>query len=177
MAQLQYHLRALQIGIFWQDFSISTPSWLSDHVDEQVLKTDTNYALNEHKDLGQYICSTIYYLWICQVTRYPVSAMDLICHINTMSCGRSGCNFKSLIVNCELSTSFEIVLGCIRRTFLISRHWFREWLGAFRQQTITKANVDPNLCYHMASINHTELTRMDDEDGWTCVDENNAGEN
>ena len=36
-------------------------------------------------------------------------------------------------------------------TFLkISQHWFRQWLGAVRQQAITWANVDPDLCHHMA---------------------------
>ena len=36
----------------------------------------------------------------------------------------------------------------------ISQHWFRQWLGAVRQQAITWANVDPDLCRHMASLGH-----------------------
>ena len=32
-----------------------------------------------------------------------------------------------------------------RAPFLISQHWFRKWLGTFRQQPITWANVDPDL--------------------------------
>ena len=33
-------------------------------------------------------------------------------------------------------------------------------LGAVRQQTITWANVRPDLCRHMASLGHNELTHM-----------------
>ena len=38
-----------------------------------------------------------------------------------------------------------------------SQHWFREWLGAVRQQAITWVNVDPDLCRHMVSLGHNEL--------------------
>ena len=38
-----------------------------------------------------------------------------------------------------------------------SMHWFRKWLGAIRQQAITRAHVDPGLCHHMASLGHNEL--------------------
>ena len=31
-----------------------------------------------------------------------------------------------------------------------SQHWFRSWLGAVRQQAITWANVDLDLCHHIA---------------------------
>ena len=34
----------------------------------------------------------------------------------------------------------------------ISQHWFRQWLGAIRYQAIPWANVDQDLCRHMASI-------------------------
>ena len=40
---------------------------------------------------------------------------------------------------------------------MISQHWFRQWLGAIRQQPITWANVDPDLWYHMVSLGHNEL--------------------
>ena len=40
---------------------------------------------------------------------------------------------------------------------MISQHWFRQWLGAVRQQAITWANVDPDLCRHMMSLGHNEL--------------------
>ena len=32
-----------------------------------------------------------------------------------------------------------------------------EWLGAIRQQGITQANIDSDICHHMASLNHSEL--------------------
>ena len=41
---------------------------------------------------------------------------------------------------------------------MISQHWFMQWLGAIRQQTIAGANVDPDLCRHMVSLGHNELT-------------------
>ena len=31
------------------------------------------------------------------------------------------------------------------------------WLGAFKQQAITWANVDPDVCCHMVSLGHNEL--------------------
>ena len=36
----------------------------------------------------------------------------------------------------------------------------RSWLGAVRQQAITWANIDPDLCHHMASLDHIELTPL-----------------
>ena len=35
-----------------------------------------------------------------------------------------------------------------------------QWLGAVRQQAITWANVDPELCRHMASLDLNELTLL-----------------
>ena len=56
--------------------------------------------------------------------------------------------------------------------FTISKHWFRQWLGAVSQQAITWANVDQDLCRHMASLGHNELTdayvRIDFVPFWWC---------
>ena len=41
---------------------------------------------------------------------------------------------------------------------MITQHWCRLWLGAIRQQAITWANVDPDLCHHMASLGLNELS-------------------
>ena len=41
---------------------------------------------------------------------------------------------------------------------MISQHWFRWWLGAVRQQAITWASVDADLCRQMASLGLNELT-------------------
>ena len=40
-------------------------------------------------------------------------------------------------------------------SLMISQHWF-----AVRHQAITRANVDPDLCHHMASLGHNELTAV-----------------
>ena len=40
---------------------------------------------------------------------------------------------------------------------MIGQHWFRQWLGAVRQQAITWTNVDLDPCRHMASIGYKEL--------------------
>ena len=39
----------------------------------------------------------------------------------------------------------------------ISEHCFGELLGVARQGAITSTNVDPELCHHMASLDHNEL--------------------
>ena len=46
--------------------------------------------------------------------------------------------------------SYEIALS----------HWFRYWLGAVRQQAITLANVDPDLCRQIVSLGLNELTLL-----------------
>ena len=37
---------------------------------------------------------------------------------------------------------------------MISQHWFRQWLGAFRQQAIAWANVDQVLFFHVTPLGH-----------------------
>ena len=46
---------------------------------------------------------------------------------------------------------------CHWTLLMTSQHWVRQWLGAVRHQAITWANVDPDLCHHMASLGHSEL--------------------
>ena len=48
---------------------------------------------------------------------------------------------------------------CHRTSLMINQHRFRLWFGAIRHQTITWANVDPDLCCHMASLSHNELIK------------------
>ena len=43
------------------------------------------------------------------------------------------------------------------RSLVISQYWFRQWLGAVKQQAITWANVDPDLCRH-SGVTRPELT-------------------
>ena len=46
---------------------------------------------------------------------------------------------------------------CHSTLLIISQHWFRLWLDAIRQQSTTWANVDPDLCRHMASLGSNGL--------------------
>ena len=39
-------------------------------------------------------------------------------------------------------------------------HFFKQWLGAARKQTITWVNVVPDLRRHVASLGHNELTTL-----------------
>ena len=48
---------------------------------------------------------------------------------------------------------------CYRTLEMISQHWSRWWLGAIRQQAITWANADSELCCHIASLGHNELRK------------------
>ena len=45
-----------------------------------------------------------------------------------------------------------------RKSLMRSQDWFMQWLGAVRQQAITWSNVDPDLCCHIVSLGHNELT-------------------
>ena len=50
-------------------------------------------------------------------------------------------------------------VNCTRH-LMTSHHLFRYWLGVIRQQAITWAHGDPNLCCLMASLGHNELISM-----------------
>ena len=43
---------------------------------------------------------------------------------------------------------------------MTSQHWFKQWLGAGRQQATTWANVDLDRCHHMVSSGHSELMKL-----------------
>ena len=45
---------------------------------------------------------------------------------------------------------------CHRISLMVSQYWCR--LGALRQHAITWANVGPDLCRHMVSLGHNEVT-------------------
>ena len=44
-----------------------------------------------------------------------------------------------------------------RIALVISPHWSRQELCAVRQQALSRANVDQNLCPHMPSLGHNEV--------------------
>ena len=85
--------------------------------------------------------------------------------INSLAHGKFEWNFRHVIykqilvidgwgISCEIA-----LLWMSLASLMISQHWFRWWLGAVRQQVITWANVDPDLCRHMASLDPNELTK------------------
>ena len=45
---------------------------------------------------------------------------------------------------------------CHRTSLVRSQHQSRWWLGAMRQQTFAWANIDPDLCRHVASLRHSK---------------------
>ena len=55
---------------------------------------------------------------------------------------------------------------CHKTLLMKSQHWFRLWLGAVRQQAITWANVDPDLCRQMVSLSLNELKINKDNNIW-----------
>ena len=77
--------------------------------------------------------------------------------LNSLAPGKFGCNLKLIIF--ELKS--RILRNCHQvnatRPHLISQYLFRQWLGVARQQVNTWANVDPDLCCHMASLGYNEL--------------------
>ena len=56
------------------------------------------------------------------------------------------------------SVLFTVSGKCHKTPLRKGQHWFRKWLGAFQQQAITWANVDPDLIRHIASLGHNDLS-------------------
>ena len=56
-------------------------------------------------------------------------------------------------ISCEIALSWWSL-----DYLMISQHMVRLWLSAVRQQAITWNKVDPDLCRHMASLGHNELS-------------------
>ena len=101
----------------------------------------------------------------CSLLINPCHAEFIFRKLNSLAPGRYGSNFKTIILKLLIQkssfvTRSEIALGWMTQNLngeKSSEHWFREWLGAYRQQAITWANAGPCLCGHMASLVHTEL--------------------
>ena len=58
---------------------------------------------------------------------------------------------------------------CHRTLLMVNQHWFRQWLGAVRQQAITRANVDQDPCRHLTSLDHNELICYLTDSSWLMV--------
>ena len=71
-------------------------------------------------------------------------------------------------------TSVELTSDECQWTLLVtSQHWFRKWLGAVRQQAVTRTNIDPDPCRHMASLyNVTCISSIENvQRFWKCFPE------
>ena len=79
--------------------------------------------------------------------------------LNSLSPGRSDFFFffKFILVIKDRGISCKLPADeCHWTLMMISQRWFREWFGAIMQQAITWANVDPELCHHIAALGHNE---------------------
>ena len=90
--------------------------------------------------------------------------------LNSLAPGKFDWNFphvifKQILVIDGSGISCEIALlwMSLDISLMISQHWFRQWLGAVRQQAITWSNIDSDLCRHLASLGpHELITRPGD---------------
>ena len=84
--------------------------------------------------------------------------------VNSLTPGKFEWNFRHIIFKQNLvidgwGISCEIALIWMSLDFVDDQSTFVQiWLGAIRQQAITGANVDPDLCRHMGSLGPNELT-------------------
>ena len=106
--------------------------------------------------------------------RYPWIGVQVA--INSLASGRCFRCIKRLfsnslyrIVACALAVKL-LPSECQNISLMICQHWFREWLGAIRQQAIAWANVDPDLCRNMVSLGHNESRwKLDTSSKWSCL--------
>ena len=74
--------------------------------------------------------------------------------VNSLAPRRCECDSKnvfSILFYWLVSSDLHIIMPsdeCHRTSLMINSHWFRLWLGAVRQQAITWANVDQDLCHY-----------------------------
>ena len=80
--------------------------------------------------------------------------------VNSLAPERCGYNFKLLIfthIKDILSIYWKLTPDECHKTDVTQR-WFRQWLGAVKQQAITWTSVDQDLSHHIASQGHNELS-------------------
>ena len=85
--------------------------------------------------------------------------MALSHYLNMLkSTGSCDINFRAIIQISVTEMCFKTILFKLQLfPQMISQNWFRYWLGAVRQQAITWANFDQDLCLHKTSLGHKEL--------------------
>ena len=129
--------------VLWLKCCLSLRSWWRDY------QTCTLYPF----------CKSPYLIWRwharylashCKLTHWPLGDLDSLWKV-----------LFSILFYWLVSSHLLTIMPsdeCHGTYLKISQNWFRQWLGAIRQQVITWANVDPDLRHHMASLGHNELT-------------------
>ena len=119
-----------------------------------VLKFNGNFVREFFSETFTWFITSYYQISTTSVvllTHWPVENLDAFLKIQF-----------SFLFYWLLSSDLLIMPSheCHGTLLMISQHWFRWWHGAVRQQVITWANVDPDLCCHMASIGHELLRKL-----------------
>ena len=90
-----------------------------------------------------------------QVDNFVIQCISL----NSTAPRRCNCNLKySNSYHGWLSWVFLVkspAVECHKISLVTGQYWSRQWLVAIRQQTW--ANVDPDLCRHLASLDHNDF--------------------
>ena len=93
---------------------------------------------------------------------WPYYTHNILTGEHSLSPGRFGWHLDMyFLILFYWLTALDLLMfsdECNITLLIISQHWFRYWLGAVRQQAITWVNVEPDLCGHMVSLDHNELT-------------------
>ena len=88
---------------------------------------------------------------LTQIGRFRTIGRSQLSNPSDLPCLKLILRIDNLIIFCENVSATEL-------------HWQINngsgigWLGAIRHQAITWANVDPDLCHHMASLSHNDLS-------------------
>ena len=88
---------------------------------------------------------------------FSVKAM-LATGFNSSAPGRCGSNFIRVNSECISGIKFIGISCKIRTPCMMSHHRPRQWLVAARQQAITWANIEHNLCRPLVSLDRNALT-------------------
>ena len=101
-------------------------------------------------------------LYINELTHWPL--LDLVVILKLVV-------FK--LISRSVFGAFPVKLPsgeCHKTSLWIGQHWFREWLGAIRQQSITWTNPDLQVLWqHLALPGHEELTHWgQSQNGCLC---------
>ena len=87
--------------------------------------------------------------WVNVLTHWPLREVEVILQVYFSNW------FYKLITWVYVLPVKLVSIEYHRTPLMISRHWFRQLFGAW-------ANVDWDLCCHMASLGHNELTALCD---------------